>query len=318
MATLVFRVDPALEIRYLRSQLAAMVMGKAAERLFDTGANNVLDPSKSGGLLFPNANVNSMFLGVSAFAMVVLFARTRSRLAVVVGVGAFFAVFATGSKTGLILAVVLPVVFLLLQSWTTAAGRRFAVPAAVLVLILAFVVARAVTDHLPQFSDTAADSAGYRSALWTLAATIFPESPLFGLGYGGWMPTIQGLSGWSLPPHNFVVAAWADGGLVLALATVGFAITALAISARALFVVRGSHLRAVVPAAACAVLWVMAHGMFDNTTLYGEAHSMIVVAAMLGTTQLVVSRPTDGSVEPSALSARPIPSARTSTIRAVR
>ena len=211
----------------------------------------------------------------------------------------------------------LPVVFVLLQSWTTAAGRRFALPAAVLVLVLAFVVSRAVTAYLPQFSDAAADSAGYRSALWTMAGAS-PESPLLGLGYGGWMPTVQGLSGWSLPPHNFVVASWADGGLVLALATVGFAITALAINARALFVAREPHLRAVVPAAACAVLWVIAHGMFDNTTLYGEAHSMIVVAAMLGTTQLAVSRPTGGSAESSGTSARLLPEARTSTIRAVR
>jgi hypothetical protein len=54
--------------------------------------------------------------------------------------------------------------------------------------------------------------------------------------------------------------------------------------------------------ALCAVAWVFAHGMADNTTLYGEQRTMIVFALAVG--YVYVMRTEMSAVRPSHQAAR--------------
>ena len=59
MSTVLFAVSPLIESQYLHSPSATALLGDAAARLYTDLPNNVIDPAKSGGVLFVNGNVAS-------------------------------------------------------------------------------------------------------------------------------------------------------------------------------------------------------------------------------------------------------------------
>lgn len=280
--TCVFRFNTVLESSFLSSPLGQILVGPSARDLFTISPNNVLDPEKSGGL-FVNGNVASMFGGVAAF---LLFAAARqgwSKWYYGWAALAWASAIATGSKTGVSLAIILPLLCLLLSQVTSAKARFMLPPLVVAFSVLLFLLPSWLETTFPSFSDKSVNAYGTRSGIWDAAFILFKDSPLLGLGYGGWAESTKGIAAVNgFPPHNMVIAAWAVGGLCAAILLICLCASTVAWSMREM-------LRGVDPetrfAAACALsgfLWIYIHSMGDNTTFYGEPRTMILVVLLFG------------------------------------
>jgi hypothetical protein len=75
--SIVFRVNPAIEERFLRSGLAAATMGPDVTQLYTDMPSNVLGPAKSGGF-FVNGNIASLFGGIAALVLISTSAAPRT------------------------------------------------------------------------------------------------------------------------------------------------------------------------------------------------------------------------------------------------
>ncbi|MEZ0493341.1 O-antigen ligase family protein [Kineococcus sp. TBRC 1896] len=293
----VFRLSPAVESVFLHSPLATLVVGPDAMRaFFADGANNVTDPLKAGGF-FLDANVSSMFLGVATFCFLALGVglrgaahRRRRRLH---GAGALLcwsATFATGSKTAAALALVLPLAVRGVQVLGRPNARWFLPQAAAAVGLGAWLVPRLLERYVPGYADASTESLASRAPLWEFAVRMFREHLVLGLGFGGWSRTVEqfaALGIQTLPPHNLLIAAWAASGLPGVAGLLLLALTILVVLTATVVKNVGTHLARTTAFALGAWWWVLVHGMGDNTAVYGEAKSMILLAMLLG---LVTSR----------------------------
>ncbi len=277
--TIVFRMNGAVEELYLRSSPARVLIGPEVDGLFSFARNNVLDPVKSGGLFYVNANMNSMFLGAGAFVLFATWRLTRARRLLIFAILAYAAVFFTGSKTGLVLSCATAGVWSVLVM----SRRRGLGPLGIPLLIASPVLSLAIFDAtrtlLPSFYGMSEASAESRAFLWREAGQLLMDKPLLGLGFGGWQAHVELEWGIQLPPHNWIIASWANGGIALALFN-------CALAAWALWATGAATVRAITPIARqrmaavfCAVMWVVVHGFFDNTMVYGEVHTVLLFVA---------------------------------------
>ena len=185
---ILFRVAPSIESAFLQgSSFGSLLVGPAAANLYTVDANNVLDPAKAGGL-FVNANVASMVEGVIAL-LCFAFAGLRHRYMVFTGGLALISVFFTGSKTGLALAIMLPV---LAGALYPLVERRFelAIPLLALGVVGTLLLPEGLGIVFPNYGKASSDSFDTRETLWTAAASLFQQHPIAGLGYGGWAEVI--------------------------------------------------------------------------------------------------------------------------------
>ncbi|WP_432488096.1 O-antigen ligase family protein [Kineococcus sp. SYSU DK018] len=299
----VFRLSPGLETAFLRSPLAVAVAGPDVMAAFwGEGANNVVDPAKAGGF-FINANVASMFLGVATFAFLALSVDGRRRRYLLGALVTWSATFATGSKTAAALALLLPVVVRAVHVLGRPSARWFLPQAAVVVAGGAWLLPRLLERYVPAYADASSESLASRAPMWDAALQMFRDHLLLGLGHGGWGRTMElyaHLGVDALPPHNLLIAAWASTGLAGVLVLLVLAATVLH---RLLAVVvrrAGSPLARTAGFALGAWLWALVHGMGDNTAVYGEAKSMILLALLLG---VVTARQDAGRAVPPAVEA---------------
>ena len=282
LLAILFRVSPDIEERFLRSNLAAVFVGPQAEGLYGAMRNNVLYPFKSGGL-YVNGNVASLFGAVAALLLILAARRSANRwLYVFAALSAAGAIF-TGSKTALVLApvCVLAIIFLphALKAWVALVGLwiTLLVPVAISVGI------ELLQQNAPAFYSAAVQSVAGRDPLWRGAAQLFTESPLLGVGFGGWSEQMQRFTHQpELPPHNLIVAAWAYSGIVAALVAIVFLVAAMNFAVRVAAAQPTTRDRRNAVLALCAIAWVFLHGMADNTTIYGEQRTMILVALAFG------------------------------------
>lgn len=277
-----FQVNPAIEERFLRSGFAEITVGPAAEHLYTDLPNNVLDPNKSGGF-FVNGNVASLFGGVAALLLCICARRTMHRwLYVFAALSLTGAVF-TGSKSALMIGAGCAIVILFLPHVLKGSALLIGVPI-VLLMPVAFTLLTGFVERVaPTFYATSGSSYGGRERLWTRAAQMFQESPVMGPGFGGWVEQIGKIGSRSdLPPHNTLIATWAYSGIVAAVLAVVFIVAAIAVGL--LFAAAQPRVRDRRTAvfATCAIAWVFLHGMGDNTGLYGDRQSMILVAVAFG------------------------------------
>ena len=297
----VFRLSPAAEAAYLHSPAAAFVAGQDAMRSFwGDGANNVMDPEKSGGF-FINANVASMFLGVATFAFLVLRAEEGRRRYAAAAVVTWSATFATGSKTAAALALLLPVAVRAVHVLGTPAGRAFLPQAAAAVGLGAWLAPRLLEQYVPGYADASAESLESRAPLWDAAERMFLDHVLLGLGHGGWasmMEQYAALGVTALPPHNLIIAAWAASGLFGALGVLAVLTTVLVRLVVVVVRTAGSQESRTAGYALGAWLWALIHGMGDNTAVYGESKSMIVLAMLIGVVSARRSVPGAASTQP--------------------
>jgi O-antigen ligase len=283
-----FRLVPAVESTFLHSPLASLIAGPdAMAAFFDGGANNVTDPAKSGGF-FINANVSSMFLGVATFCFLALGVGLRGWRRRLYGAGALVcwsATFATGSKTAAALALLLPVAVRGVQVLGRPNARWFLPQAAGAVGLFAWAGPAVLARFVPGYAEASSESLASRAPMWNFALQMFREHLLLGLGHGGWAATIEQFAALgiaTLPPHNLFIAAWAACGLPGVAALLGLAGTILVVLTRTVVRTVGTPLARTTAFALGAWWWVLIHGMGDNTAIYGESKSMILLAMLLG------------------------------------
>lgn len=289
LATILFRLRPVLEETYLRSQVADFLIGPSARALYQGSANNVLDPLKAGGMFHVNGNVASMVLGI---ALCALFAIKLSRASVRFTLGIVLAagIFATGSKTGVVLLAVVPLLVAVMSAPRSSLRRRLLPVLSLLAPIVAIGVMRVVTSRFPNFVALADSSSDTRAVLWRHAGSLFFDHPILGLGFGGWEQEVWATLRSTYPPHNWVISGWADGGLLLALLLVSLAVWMIAV----MWSVTGredatwSEVRWGA-AGTGAVVWCVLHGMFDNTSIYGDSRSTAALAFFVGGALAIVA-----------------------------
>ncbi len=274
-----FRVAPAVEHAYLSSVAGLFAGHNTVGGLFDINRNNVLDPTKSGGMLV-NANVAGLVLGASSMAAFAVWSRTRQRLVLAAGFAALAGVWFTGSKSGRIFSVVLPLAALTAVYWR---GLRPVVRRYLLIGGSAAAVGVAVLLAFGGgFASAVRVAFGERTDIWGYGAHAFVTKPVLGLGWGGWQQgfatyaAAHGIYSPDLPPHNVLLAAWASTGLF------GLALTILVFGAMLALVVKA--FRRTPPFAAwtgAAFVWIIVQAMGENTDVFGDIHLIPIVALLL-------------------------------------
>lgn len=279
---LLFRFSTTAEFSFLSSTVGQLLIGPAARDLFTISPNNVLDPEKSGGL-FVNGNVASMFGGVAAF---LLFAAARqgwSKWYYAWALLAWASVIGTGSKTGVFLGILLPLLYIVLTKMASVRARLLLPPLLVAFSALLVVVPSWIESTFPSFADKSIDAYGTRSQIWESAYTLFQDSPLLGLGYGGWADSTKSMAAVNgFPPHNMIIAAWAVGGVFAAGAIISLCLVTIVWCYRMIVRAEDPKRRIAAACSLCGFLWIYIHSMGDNTTFYGEPRTMILTALFFG------------------------------------
>jgi O-antigen ligase len=289
--TIVFRFAPALEAAFYSSPAALFLSEPDVELMASGIPQNVSDPDKAGGFLL-NGNITSLLMAIVACIYIYEYLKTKQNLFAVVASVAAVAGVATGSKTALVLLVGLPLLagFVVLFTRRKRLGLIVGGVAAgllvVAISVLAFTGFKQIFSALPTLGD--------RGALWTLAGRAFADHPFLGLGYGGWSEYISD-SFYTVfpadrtfqifPPHNFVIQAWSDGGIVLAVLVLIAAVIPIVGAVRLLNALRTRRPVSADVLSATALLvasaWVVAHGTLDTTSFFGENHTIAFIAVVV-------------------------------------
>lgn len=300
----IFRLSPAIESRFLHSNFAAATVGPPAMALFADEPNNVLDPARAGGF-FVNSNVAALFGGVSALLICVSARRSRRWALYFVAIAALIGVVFTGSKTGLMVGVGCAFVVAFLPQMLRRSGSVFIVPIALLAPLGWILLSDALGRFAPSFYSASGNSYDTRQELWGRAAEMFQQSPLLGVGFGGWVENVGRIGSRStLPPHNFLVAAWAYSGVVAVALAIAFLVVTIGFGFRVAMRQREIRDRRTAVITLCAVGWVFLHGMGDNTAIYGDRQTMILFAVAIGYLYAMSSSPAGKSLEPDGADSR--------------
>lgn len=281
-----FRVNPALEMQFLQMDATRFLVGTdKLHNFFNGSRDNVYDPIKAGGIWL-NANTASMFLGISACAFVAAGKRFRVKwfyfAALVAAIGVAF----TGSKTGAVLLLTMPVVAIIVPRLLRPGGRGWIGPA-LLMSWPAYLAAEHIAGRIIP-SEVLVDSAGTlatRNVIWETAGILFSANPFLGLGFGGWAQQFIYASGASLgrhfPPHNIFILQWSDAGMIGALLLVIFVLAVLIGHVR-MMARTPKHESSAWGFGFAAFLWLFIHGMADAVTFYGDLRAIIVPGILLG------------------------------------
>jgi O-antigen ligase len=299
ISVVLFRLFPALEGMYLHSWAAGFLVGSSATDLYSGGFNNVLDPTKSGGFLFINANVASMLAGMYLMAYLWAWLTSRSTLSGVMAICMGVSILFTGSKTGIVLLAGLGLLvgfsFLLTRS-----RRPWSFLAVLLAILLVggFGGANFLRQDSSGLGAQTDATWGIRMKLWTVAARFFQQDPILGLGFGGWTARLKPLVKTVgldriYPPHNFIIAMWGESGMItvaVVLVILGYLLVGGVQRIRSSETGR----EAIASAAILAiVVWSTLHGMADNTTFFGTIETAALFAAAVTMISRTATQATD-------------------------
>lgn len=278
---IIFRLVPAWEEMFLRSQIAPFLVGPSARNLYTFGLNNVLDAEKSGGF-FVNGNIAALFGGIASLVLLVAARRTSHRwLYVIAGLAAFGCVF-TGSKAGVILLLLCAILITTMPFLVKRSAALVGLSIALVAPLAYFAGLRLLEWLMPAFYARTDYALMGRGALWARAADLFEDSPILGVGFGGWMERVGLINGQVRPPHNVLIATWAYSGIIALAVAIVFMVAALGLALRV--AASQPNLRdcrtAVI--ALCAISWMFLQSMGENTALYGEPLSMILFGLAFG------------------------------------
>lgn len=284
-----FRLDPVLEMAYLRSDLAGWFSGpNTIQAMLDnTGRNNVFDPVKSGGV-FVNANIAAAYLGIGSFVAFMLAGQGAARRLLLTGALLLTGSFFTGSKAGILLGVSLPLAAAVV-AWRAGfdrTTRNTLLTLALLVVPACLLLVWQISPASTAFLYESANTAGTRLQIWGYAALTFPDAPLLGQGFGGWQ---KGFALYAqanrlspaFPPHNTLIYLWSQSGLLAALLAVVF----MALIGRLAWCLVRSPQRVnqhlgLLLGLACA--WHFGHAMGENWGLWGDMHLLPLIATLVG------------------------------------
>jgi O-antigen ligase len=285
------------------------------EGLFYESRNNVLDAAKSGGL-FVNANIAAAYLGVSAVAAWYVAKSTRSTSLRGVAVLNWCAVFFTGSKAGLLCALVLPTALALSNAIRVRRINPLAPFAALIALGGAAGVAVLGEQLFADFSSNAISTLVSREEIWRYAIGLIEEHPIVGLGFGGWeerFTLYSSLTGGTttVPAHNSLFILWLQSGLPGLLCGVIFVATVYSAVVRC-FGAADVALVSYAMGVAGAFTWYFVQGLGENFGLVGEVHMTPLLGVLLGhlcarydavMVKHELSEPVRGSAAPSTVPA---------------
>jgi hypothetical protein len=227
VANVTFLVSPKLELAYLTSWLAPLLIEPDSLRstLDHEGWGTILNPAKSG-TVYLGPNHAAMFFGLLFWLMIEGWVSTR-RIRWFGLAGLYLAaVLATGSRGGLLGLGVSALVAVFVSPGRFSVRRLHAARAAIVLTILLVTAAIFVLPIFEFLRDRllAFDLTG-RTLLWATALEAIRANPLLGLGFGGWESLYQArLSGIlgeaDLAPHNIVLDLWVWTGIGGAMAGV--------------------------------------------------------------------------------------------------
>ena len=299
-----FRLDPAIEERFLRSGLATYTVGPAAKYLYSSAPNNVLDTEKAGGFLV-NGNIASLFGGIAALVLLVAARRTSSRLLYATSALSTLACVMAGSKAGVVLAVSSAIAIAIVPYVLRKSAALVAFAVVFLMPLAFYLVTVAVEWISPAFYARSDDALSGREALWSRAAEMFADSPIFGVGFGGWSTYVGKIAGQIRPPHNVLIATWAYSGIVALALAVVFIATVIVIAFRV--AAQQTTLRdcRTGVTALCAVTWMFVQSMGENTALYGESLSMIPFAIAIAYLYALDQTPVQGDEKNGQIAENP-------------
>lgn len=285
-SVVVFRLVPIIKTGFLQTNIGTwFINSNTLLELFLDSRNNVLDPTKSGGFGFVNANIASSFLGMLAMAF---FGLGRSFDAKPYTAFAFVMVCTvafTGSKAGLMLA--LPMLGLVAVTRNGGKGmvKKMLFLASLAIVFSAFAAVLPSFETGMQFSKEIEATTGERALIWRFAGEEFLKNPIFGLGFGGWQsafPPYARFVGISegYPPHNTFIYLWSQAGLAAMLLGAWFV---WAIFRATFSGIRSedTQTRGLALAAGLGAFWLTAQGMGENMGLLGDTHEQIVFAVFL-------------------------------------
>ena len=287
LTVIAFRFNPSLERHYYLSSLSRFLLGSTGRDLYYTvdKANNVIDPERAGGILFVNCNRASMVMGVflMIYVAVWLWSR-RNRLLWPAGL-LVIAIGLTGSKTGLALVIVLPIVAIVMAR---IAEQRD--PGMKIILVVASALSLAggaqyVLGHATGYVAKSQETLVPRFGLWNEAVRAIDSSKLLGLGFGGWDRRWElgqvHLAFSSRPAHNWFLQAWLDGGVVYALLHVALVVAVVKLALRGITQGGTKTQLQIRTFSLAGFMWIVIHGMGDNTALYGDPLTVVPLAIII-------------------------------------
>jgi len=293
----VFRLMPIIKVGYLQSPIARLFINKnVLDVLFTTMRNNVTDPLKSGGMLFTNANVAGAYMAVIAFTGIGLALVRKSTRLFVASILYMVAIFFTGSKAAIVLALLgsLMVLFLIakneprlrrrLQRWMFVIAALSVLSGCWWLVGSNSIGSSSATAKT--FAEESDATLAIRQQIWSYAATAFSEHPLLGQGFGGWQKGFAVYARFmgmpeGFPPHDTIIYLWSQGGLVAAMSGILFMLCLMIFARRQLGVHAGQPGFGLVLAPALAFAWVFTHGLGENFGLLGDEHMTPILAALL-------------------------------------
>lgn len=299
-STIFFRLSPSSEDAYYQSGLARFFLGDAAGALFtEAGWNNVRELERAGGFLFVSVNRAALVMGVMFLVYLGcwMFTRRLFPLAVAVLLGA--AVILGGSKTGLILLIVLPVFALTAAAMSRQRNAATRLMVLLGVLMVAAVSLQVFVSTADEFVTASETTLIPRYVLWGEAIRAIGENVLGGLGFGGW--EVRWMNGQVAadfnfrPAHNWLLQAWLDGGILYAIANVALVLAIVRMMLRALRDAPSIREARFVALAANAFLWSFIHGTLDNTPIFGDPQASVFLA-LAAAIIVVFGRPSDNDV----------------------
>lgn len=279
---ILFRFFPDIERAYLASPLAPWLTEPEVRMVHTEGLQeNILEATRAGGLLL-NGNIAALFGMVMASLLVYVAMNEKKRWCWYLAALCAVAAISTGSKTPIILSMLLPLVVLIigaiaLRRWVYAGIALL--PAVVGLGMVVMTEGTLFTQLDRSFAD--------RLALWGLAGRLFPGHWFLGLGYDGWSAVVleqfASLFGpdrivLPLPPHNFAIQAWADAGVIAVTLVLLAALLPIVCAIRLLWSVAREQGRVVsreffqAAMLFVAVSYVPLHGVTDTTSFAGDNH----------------------------------------------
>lgn len=281
-----FRLLPSLELAFLAHPIAGLfVPPNTLDALFYESRNNVFDAAKSGGL-FVNANIAAAYLGISAIAAWYLGKTVQSTSLRAVAVLNWCAVLFTGSKAGLLCALVLPLALALASAIRVRRINPLTLFAAVFALGAAGGIAFVGEDLFTDFSSNTLSTLVSREEIWRYAIGLLQEHPFAGLGFGGWeerfaLHAFMTGSTTIVPAHNSFFILWLQSGLPGLLGGVFFVAAVYAAVIRCMNA-RDPGVARYALGAAGAFTWYVVQGLGENFGLVGEVHMTPLLGVMLG------------------------------------
>lgn len=300
--TVFFRVSPSTEDAYYQSAPARFLLGDAATALFTpAGWNNVRELERAGGIFFVSVNRAALVMGVMFLLYLGLWLYTKKFLPLVVACFTAVAIVAGGSKTGLLLIVIMPVFALI----AAAVSRSKNAASRLVVLLVALVVAAVGLQIFLNTADdfvTASETTLLpRYVLWGEAVRAITENPLAGLGFGGWLTRWDGgqvaADFLYRPAHNWLLQAWLDGGVVFGAANVVLVIVVIRLMLDSLRTAPTLRDARFIALSASAFLWSFIHGTLDNTPIFGDPQASAFLA-IAGAVMIALGMPARGETEP--------------------